>query len=259
MIFDYQNLNLSSSKRSDKIGYQIKNLGRFIIGAEILKGVIWTVLLAVGFFYLTSVGVPKSIGYFFIGIFVIILILKIFSFRKLASTHRYLEKIQTQTMPQHQMSIDSEEKIQASIGGVMKTNFTQTSMSVAPTITDVISPENIILITDKHFLFIYLSSTEGNNMILGLNMPMMNWLVSSDELKQQLEESLSKQSLNDVFQSYPKNFAIKHEDIQSIEFQDSKQSFILKTNDGKEYQYAIREAAEYEKAKNALDGLIELE
>jgi len=237
---------------SENIAENIKTGTLFFDWWKLIKSLVFLVIFsALAVYFVFRGQMPWYIPVFFIAVLAVIIILQIVTMRK---TSRSLDSSQaTQTKDQQATTIAVGETLQAYIPAIMYTGF---RMMPALGTGDLPHPENALLLTDQHLLFIFVPLLGADKVIQNQNIGQFDWMAASADIQNKLDQMLSSMSIEQIYQSYPKNFGIALDNLDSVSFSNFPIATTFKTKDGKKYSYSIRNPEDVEKAKQLFANFI---
>jgi hypothetical protein len=146
------------------------------------------------------------------------------------------------------IKIDRSEKVIGHIAGIMRSGWASRSYEFYGT-GQVKTSENAMVITDRRILFITVPLPGADKIVAGTSIPSLQWLIAKKDIEDKLEEMISSMSLEDIFQTNPRNFSINLNEIKKVQIGRHSQALKFVTQDNKKYSYSIRDKEDFIRAK----------
>lgn len=151
--------------------------------------------------------------------------------------------------------ISSDEKALAVIRSAMERTYIFNIYPDFRPIAPALRPQNILIVTDKHLLFVYAPLFLGDQVMGLCFVGGSNWKWANKEIAQSINGLLSTKSLKDVYESYPGNFLLAYDEIKSIKFSDWQRVFFINTKMGRSFTIAVNLLEDYTNGKTAISKL----
>ncbi len=113
----------------------------------------------------------------------------------------------------------------------------------------IITSENAAIITNQRIIFITVPIPGAETMVMGIDIPMWEWIAAKKEIENKLKEMLSSMTIEQILNSNPKNFYVDYSNIERIKFGNFTHSIKIFKRDGKKLKYSIRDVDDFQKAK----------
>lgn len=163
-------------------------------------------------------------------------------------------RVQITKTGQVKMVFPPGEKITALIPGIMRIDsdmrFNATPINDSG---EIKYPENAIIVTNGHVMVVCVMSADNGSTIgseEGISQDPKEQLLRYLEIKGSLEGMAGSMTLQQIYDSCPKNFAIETGRLAAVKFGTFQPVMTLTTKDHKKYMYAFREKAAYNQARN---------
>jgi hypothetical protein len=160
-----------------------------------------------------------------------------------------------------QLPLSQEEKLLIAISNIAACGllrykpFIKKSRNSAPFYTDP-RPENAMLITDAHVIFVYVPLPYGDQVVVGgQSIADQNRIFASKDIAAKLTQLLASESLSDLYSSYRGNFSLPNAEITSVKYNDNSRWITFITANNGEFSYTILAKDDYLKVKEVLQAL----
>ncbi len=219
-----------------------------LIGFLILIGII-LIFIGMPLYAVTPILIP-------IFICIIFIIINIAGLIQLSSINLAPKSIEKQNG--NNIQFEPNEKVVDSIAGIIRTALgLEFRVFPFPAVGNVSTPENALILTNKRILFIVVPLPGADKNIVGIDIPILEWLTTEKDIEAKLKEMLSSLSLKQIYQSHPKNFSLNLDGIKTIKINKKLYQCIeIVTQSGKIYRYSIRNKEKFNKAKDLFHNFI---
>ena len=113
--------------------------------------------------------------------------------------------------------------------------------------------QNSLIITNHGLLFVYAPLYLGDQMLgRGASVADSNFMWASKEIVESINNLLVKYALKDAYESYPANFRLGFDEIDSVRHPDLPQILFIKAKTGQYFTVTVRSSDDYQKAKQVL-------
>jgi len=157
--------------------------------------------------------------------------------------------------PINKEPISADEKLLAVIPSAMESRFILYRYFDFRSIGPAIRPQNVLIITDKHLIFVYAPLFLGDQVMGSCFVGGSNWKWANKEIEQSINNLLSTMSIKGVYESYSGNFSLSLDGIKSIRLSDWRQMLTVNTNFKKSFSLMIKMNDDYSNAKKTLTEL----
>lgn len=177
--------------------------------------------------------------------------MKIISIKRIASVNLNASAEAT-TQVLEKINLTPEEKVVTTVAGIIGTFAIGAPLIRSKSLLgvgEILHPENSIVVTERHVLFIYVPLSGGDKIVSDVDIGLFDWLLAKKDAESKLNEMLSSMSLEQIYQGHPKNFGISLDNIAKIKFSNWRRNVTFITKDDKKYSYGIRAKEDYTKLK----------
>jgi transcriptional regulator of met regulon len=221
------------------------------------------VLLFIGIMLLSS-KIPWYIGATIIVVSVFIIVLQVIINRRRAhatkgfsqpdsSNQLVNTKITSQTAeplsPNMPTPFDPNEQIVAKIVGITKAGFGLRGVELLGA-GKINQPENAMVITNKRVAFIHVPIPGSDTLVSGIDIGMWQQLLTGKDIQTELNNMLSKKTLDVIINSDIKNRSILLNDIQEVAFGKLTSVITFTTTSKEKISYSILNRDNTEKLKS---------
>lgn len=156
-----------------------------------------------------------------------------------------------------QIATAADEELILAVAGIFRNGDRNISYNPLTGSEKITGTENALLLTNRALYLIYVPI--GTNPQTGdyqMNTGMMEYMLNQKNIRATLDQMLTTQPLNQIINSSPMNFVFQTSTIASISIRQFTSTIKIKTSDGKELNYAIREKSELTALEQALSQVL---
>ena len=244
-------INKKQNQTQDEMGEYIKTGATIFTTLSLIKSFVFLVFVTIiGAFVMHEAPSPevKIITVLFLLFCFIAIIIRIISLKKISSFNLNNLNSPPVGLKVKEINFYPEEKIVQIFAGIMKVvRFMPYSAGANIFgVGRIKNPENAIIATDKHILFLYIPLAGADKIFCT---DIMNYAIGEDNIKKKLNGMLSSMTLKEIYESYPGNFGFELADIDEVKFNDFLRWITFSVKDGKIYKYGLRTSENLNLAK----------
>ena len=228
----------NSSFEPEKITNTIKTGGSFVNLASFTKGAFGSVIFILVFVYLIGRGLPPIIGFGFIAFIVLLNVLGFFYTKRVMETNT---KVGVRT--KDKIDLYPNEQINLIIGGIMRTGLGIRGYEILGRGKNLM-PENAMIITNKRVYFVTVPVAGAETMVSGTDVGMWQWVLSSKDIKNKLNNMIEKGELNNLLNSSDANYFVELDNSEISAGTNLTQKICFKAN-SKKVCYSIRDKSDF--------------
>lgn len=227
-----------SSFESKKITNTIKTGGSFVNLASLTKGAFGSVIFILVFVYFMSWGLPPVIGISFITFIVLLNVIGLFYTKRVIETNTDVE-----VRTKDRIDLYTNEQINLIIGGIMRTGLGIRGYEILGRGKNL-TPENAMIITNKRVYFVTVPVAGAETMVSGTDIGMWQWVLSSKDIKNKLDDMVEKGELSNLLNSSDANYFVDLDNSEISAGTNLTQKICFKAN-SKKICYSIRDKSDF--------------
>ncbi len=200
--------------------------------------------MSVLLFIFWYISIPPYIIAIFGGILILMIIISIFTIRRISHVQLSQEAISQPT--EQILEANQNERVLGAVYGIMNL---QTSGSSFLGVGKMKKTENTLLITKDRLLFVQIPATGGSNIVGDISYSETNFFWNRNEIRKK-GEKLVNSGLQQLLNSVPLSYEIPYIKIQEMVL--DKMKVKITTTEGKKYSYVFMDREYIDLIKNLL-------
>lgn len=234
------------TNNAEKFTSTVKSIGVTKSISNLIKTIIFAVIVSVSAMYLMAAGLPVMIGWGVIAAFIGIIIVDVIQLIRAKSVIIKPDKNVNAGAP----AVYPDEAVHNYFAGVWRYGPGAGSYSVLDTGKNL-TPENAILITNRRVWAVTVPMEGAGQIVSGTDISKWQWMNMQKEIQNKLEEMINM-PFGDLIKACGKCTAVEKSDIIEIKYSDVSNGIIFITKSHGKLCYSIRNKEDYERAKRSI-------